>query len=84
MTMAQQFLSGVLTTGYAVAALFFFRFWRESRDRLFGFFAIGFVVLGVQRTLLAFVPPGEILYVIRLIAFLLIAAAILEKNRGSA
>jgi hypothetical protein len=82
MKLAQYFLSGLLTMGYAVAALYFLRFWRESRDRLFAFFATGFLLLAAQRALLAFVQPVEVFYVIRLVAFLLIVAAILQKNRA--
>ena len=78
------FLSGFLTMGYAVAALFFLRFWRDSRDRLFAFFAFGFALLAVQRALLPVVQPVEILYGVRLVAFLLMALAIIEKNRHPA
>jgi hypothetical protein len=81
---AIHFLSGMLTMAYAVVALFFLRFWRESRDRLFLFFALGFALLAIQRTLLPFVRPAELLYALRLLAFLLIVAAIVEKNRARA
>ena len=79
-------VSGMLVAGYAVAGLFFLRFWRETRDRLFGIFAGAFFVLGLQRLLLALLetsPAGAVwLYVIRLLAFVLILAAIVDKNRG--
>lgn len=84
MIAATHFFSGILTAGYAVAALFFLRFWRESRDRLFGFFALGFVLLAAHRALLPLVGPVEVLYTVRLVAFLLIAYAIVEKNRAQA
>ena len=29
------FLSGMVTAGYLVAALFFFRFWRRTKEPLF-------------------------------------------------
>ena len=32
-------VSGAIVMGYAVAGLFFLRFWRETRDRLFLIFA---------------------------------------------
>jgi hypothetical protein len=80
---ATYFFSGLLTMGYVVAALYFLRFWRESRDTLFAYFSVGFALLALHRTLLPFVRPAEILYVIRLAAFLLIAFAILQKNRGA-
>jgi hypothetical protein len=78
------FLSGFLTACYAIAALFFLKFWSQSRDRLFGFFAVGFALLAVQRALLPLVHPVEVLYALRLVAFLLIVAAIVEKNRATA
>lgn len=81
MTISTALMSGALAMGYAVAGLFFFRFWRETRDVLFGCFAAAFVLLAVGRALLGFVDPPEVLYVLRLIAFLLIIAAIVIKNR---
>jgi hypothetical protein len=79
-------VSGMLIMGYLVAGLFFLRFWRETRDRLFGIFAGAFWLLGVQRALLAVVetsPAGTVwVYGLRLLAFVLILAAIIDKNRG--
>ena len=82
--MASVFISGLLTAMYAVAALYFLRFWRESADRLFAFFAGAFALLAVQRILLLAYPDMVWLYLIRLIAFLLIIAAIADKNRAAA
>ena len=80
-------VSGMLVAGYAVAGLFFLRFWNETRDRLFGIFAWAFFLLGVQRLLLALMetsPAGTVgLYAIRLLAFVLILWAIVDKNRGA-
>ncbi len=81
-----QLLSGAILMGYLVAGLFFLRFWRDTRDRLFLIFAIAFVILGGQR--LALVLTREMLetqtglYLIRLFAFLLILGAIVDKNRA--
>ncbi len=77
-----QFFSGVLVTGYAVAGLFFLRFWRQSRDRLFGFFASAFFLLALQRILIATSEPTTAVYAVRLLAFVLILWAIIDKNRG--
>lgn len=78
--------SGLLVMGYAVAGLFFLRFWRETRDRLFGIFAGAFWLLALQRLLLALIqnPDSEQvwLYGIRLLAFVLILFAIIDKNRA--
>jgi hypothetical protein len=79
------FIAGLLTMGNAIAALFFARFWRETSDRLFGFFAAAFALLALQRALLAAAPSLGVSdlwsYVIRLAAFVLILIAIADKNR---
>lgn len=79
-------LSGVIITGYAVAGLFFLRFWRDTRDQFFAYFASAFWLLCVQRLLLAvFRDTGSenlvYLYLVRLVAFVVIVLAIVEKNR---
>ena len=78
-------ISGAMVLGYAVAGLFFLRFWRETRDRLFGVFAAAFALLAVQRALLTLSadPEGDqlLLYAIRLLAYVLILLAIVDKNR---
>ena len=78
------FMSGVLAMGYAVAGLCFVRFWRESRDRLFAWFAAAFILLALQRVLITFAASaGDALYLLRLAAFGLIIAAIVDKNRAA-
>lgn len=85
----QQVMAGALTMGYLVAALFFLRFWRQTRDRLFAIFAVAFAMLAAQRVALAFVDPtagdegATHLYVIRLAAFLCILFAIVDRNRAA-
>ena len=78
-------LSGLLTAGYLVAALHFLKFQRRTGDRLFLAFAIAFAVLAAQRAalvVLAEVPEATLLlYGLRVLAFLLIIAAIIDKNR---
>jgi Family of unknown function (DUF5985) len=80
-------ISGAIVMGYGVAGLFFLRFWRETRDRLFLIFAGAFWLLGLQRLALAFsrnmVEDDTGLYLVRLFAFLLILGAIVDKNRSS-
>ena len=83
------FLSGVLTMGYAVAALFFAKFWRRTRTRLFAWFAAAFLLLAVQRGVLAtLAEPGGLVarwsYALRLLAFVLILVGIAEQNRRAA
>jgi hypothetical protein len=80
------FAGGLLAAGYLVAALFFLRFWRGSGDRLFAMFAAAFLLLTLQRVFLALqvsLMEDEVWsYVIRLLSFLLILFAIVDKNRG--
>ncbi len=77
-----QLISGILVAGYLVAALFFLRFRRETGDRLFLVFSIAFAILAVQRLALALTTRSEtLIYGLRLLAFVLILAAIIDKNR---
>jgi hypothetical protein len=80
------FSAGAITLGYAVAGLFFLRFWRDTRDRLFLLFALAFFVLSANRVGAAWLgspaePPGYHVYWIRFAAFALILVAIIDKNR---
>lgn len=76
-----ELLSGMLAMGYAVAGLFFLRFWRDSRDRLFAYFAVAFFLLSMQRILVT-VYTSPSVYAVRLLAFVLILWAIIDKNRA--
>jgi len=80
-----EFLMGATAMASAVAALFFLRFWRETGDRLFATFAVSFGLLGVIRLGLALSKePSEgdtYWYWLRLVAFVLILVAIIDKNR---
>lgn len=79
------FISGALVAGYLTAGLFFLRFWRQSQDRLFAWFAAAFWLLALQRIALsaADLRGGEApwLYLVRLLAFLLILGVVIDKNR---
>lgn len=81
------FLQGLAAAGAWVAGLFFFRFWRESRDRLFLLFGVAFWLLALCWALLGMFSPTDetrpYIYAIRLLAFLLLVAAILDKNRST-
>ena len=88
MTDLTLFLSGAVAAACLLAALFFLRFWKRTRDGLFLAFAWAFFLLGFGQALLALahVPDEERswIYLIRLLAFALILAAIIRKNRRSA
>ena len=77
--------SGMLVAGYAFAALFFARFWAQSRDRLFALFAAAFALLAIQRLALSLseapIEERTIFYLLRFFAFAVIAVAIMDKNR---
>lgn len=79
------FISGAIMLGSFVASLFFYRFWRRTLDRLFVWFAVAFLILGIERLVLAITHANEIsspaIYILRLVAFLLIIVAIVDKNR---
>lgn len=81
MTDAVLVLSGVLIAGLSVTALFFARFWFETRDRLFALFCAAFALLAVQRIVTVAVPSSTTAYALRFIAFSLIIIAIADKNR---
>lgn len=82
--MLMPFLSGMVVMGFLIASLFFLRFWKRTRDRLFAAFALAFWLLGMTQALLAFstVPVEERswLYLLRLAAFIVILLAIWDKN----
>ena len=80
-----EFLHGGSFLAAAVIALFFLRFWRDSGDRFFGFFALAFAILAVNRLVLTALDDESeartIVYVARALAFGIIVVAIVDKNR---
>jgi hypothetical protein len=80
------FLLGLNVTASAAIGLFFFQFWRRSHDRLFLALAAAFWLLAAHWGAIAILGRGEgaiVIYVIRLIAFLIIIAGIIDKNRAA-
>ncbi len=80
-------LAGAVSFGFGVAALFFFRFWRDTRDELFLSFGLAFVLLAAGQLTLALsgIPDEQRswVYLLRLAAFVLILVAIVRKNSTS-
>lgn len=78
-------LVGAIATGSLVSALFFLRFWRATRDRFFLFFALSFFIEGVNRVMIyesvGLLEDAPGYYIVRLVAYGLIIAAIVDKNR---
>jgi len=85
--MIEGFLLGIIVTASIVAAGFFWKFYRQTRDPLFLAFAAAFFIEGINRISFLYVDaPNEgspAIYIVRLVAFLLILAAIVRKNRGA-
>lgn len=81
-----QFLSGAVVMGFAVASLLFLSYWRRTRERLFITFATSFFLLAVNYAWLAMsnLPPEDRspLFLVRLLAFALIIVAIVQSNRA--
>jgi hypothetical protein len=83
--MIEGFLLGVIATASLTAALYFLKFWTQTRDVLFLGFAAAFTIEGINRMLrLLAEDPAEAapsVYLVRMLAFLLLLAAIVYKNR---
>jgi hypothetical protein len=79
-----EFLSGAVTMGLLTSALFFVRFWQKSRDRLFLAFAVAFSMFALNQFLALWLGAADerigYTYLLRVLGFLLILAAIVDKN----
>ena len=80
-----QLLMGAIVMASLTIGLFFLRFWKKTRDRFFLFFAVAFSLEGVNRVLLALNNGANenepFIYLVRLLSFVLILVAIVDKNR---
>ena len=80
-----QLLLGAISMGCLVVALFFLRFWKNTRDRFFLFFATAFGLEGINRALLGLNQGSgdhePLFYLIRLLSYMLILVGVLDKNR---
>jgi hypothetical protein len=78
------FLGGAVALGYLVAGVFFLKFWRKTRDRLFLAFGIAFGLLSVNQILAMAIDAGDenvvYAYLLRVLGFVLILVAIADKN----
>lgn len=81
------FVYGAISACCWVVGLFFLSFWRRTQDRFFALFAVAFWMLALGRLGLAAAgsvhEEGSAIYLLRLCAYLLILAAIVDKNRGA-
>lgn len=81
------FITGLITMGYLVAALFFLKFWARTRDRLFISFFVAFALFATEQALLVLTGVSREertwFFLLRLCGFLLIILGIVDKNRRS-
>ena len=77
------FLHGAITLASLAIALFFLRYWRSTRDRLFAMFSAAFALLAIHWLVSSAWPHMTTqAHALRFLAFVLIALAVLDKNRG--
>lgn len=76
-------VTGAIVMACAVIGLHFLRFWKSSRDPFFLYFAAAFWIQGGQSLYTGLASASEygaVPYLARLLAYALIAVAILRKN----
>jgi hypothetical protein len=79
-----EFLAGAVTLGFVVASGFFMRFWRKTADRLFLAFGLAFLLLALNQGLAQWLGAADervgYTYLLRVLGFILILGAIIDKN----
>jgi len=79
------FLNGFITMACLANGLFFLRFWKNTGDRLFAMFAVSFWLLAFDQIVISVLRTSQVAspaqYLARLAAFVVLIAAIVEKNR---
>ena len=78
------FLAGALTLAYVIAAVYFVHFWNRTADRLFLAFAAAFALLALNQVMVFVLGVEDerynYAYILRVLGFILILAAIVDKN----
>jgi xanthine/uracil permease len=84
MTDVNSVLMGAVAMASLVATIFFARFWKQTGDALFIYFAVAFGLDAVTRFILGMSEISEetqpLFYVARLVTFGIIIFAIVNKN----
>jgi hypothetical protein len=85
LTAVKGFVLGGIAVGSLTAALFFLKFWRTTRDRLFLFFAFALGVEALVRSVLAVSAISQesepFIYLLRVVSYGLIIVGVIDKNR---
>jgi hypothetical protein len=75
------FLSGIVTCAYLVAAGLFYLLWRKSADPLFRALSAAFVLFALNQVLAAALvttsDPTSMIYALRVLGFVLVIGALL-------
>jgi hypothetical protein len=83
----KEFLLGTLVMSEVVLALFFLHYWIVTRDRFFLLFTWSFVLGSASRLVLAVHLGNDefepLIYLLRLLSYVIIVIAIVDKNRVS-
>ncbi|MBX9567594.1 MAG: hypothetical protein K2X77_01810 [Candidatus Obscuribacterales bacterium] len=83
--MIEHLIRGATITSDICIALFFFRFWTEKRDKFFLHFACAFSLIALSTFAVVLLGKAAdfkpFAYGLRLLAYLLIIFAIINKNR---
>jgi hypothetical protein len=78
------FLQGAITAGYLVCGAFFLRFWRRTAERLFLAFSVAFLFFALNQVFAWYLEAGDertaYVFSLRVLGFLVILAAIIDKN----
>jgi hypothetical protein len=76
-----EFLSGVLTCAYLVAAGLFFVLWRRSAEPLFRALSAAFVLFALNQVLAAALvttsDPSSMVYALRVLGFVIVIGALI-------
>jgi hypothetical protein len=82
-----EFLAGGLTLAYLIAGVYFLRFWRKTADRLFLHFAVAFWLFALNQIATSLLAGAYerlgYFYILRVLGYVLILYAIVDKNRQS-
>lgn len=77
-------LSGAIAMACCTISTFFVRFWKRTGDRFFLYFAASFFIEAIERVVMGLIHYSDeqepLFYLMRLVSFLIIIYAILDKN----